>query len=231
MYFLYEIRRKNNGKVYIGKTSRTVEWRWQRHINDAFAGKGNARFPQALRKYGPDAFDVCQINCAETEEEINELEKLYISIHRSFLPQKGYNMRLGGDGGQWSEESRRLKSEQVRGKNNPRFGQKCSEETKEKIRRTQLGSTKPPRPGQSVGEKNHMFGRKHSPEAIAKMSGPRESLQGKNHPGYRHDITDEIITKTLAETGGTFKAAQRLNCSQGLVAGRARRLGLIGPRA
>lgn len=80
-----------NGKVYIGQTRYTVEFRWRQHIHT----KDNAYFHKAIQKYGSDNFTV------ETLEEceykyLNAKEIFYIAKYNSF--KKGYNSTIGGDG-------------------------------------------------------------------------------------------------------------------------------------
>ncbi len=50
-----------------------------RHGNDSY-------FHNALRKYGPDAFDLCVVTHARSDEEAAELEKVFIERYRPLSP-------------------------------------------------------------------------------------------------------------------------------------------------
>lgn len=94
---LYIIRNTVNDKVYIGKTYKTIEWRFKEHIRQA---KNKSKTPyklqKAILKYGADKFYIELIDKFEAgileEKEIEYIAK-YDSYHN------GYNSTLGGDTG------------------------------------------------------------------------------------------------------------------------------------
>lgn len=94
MAYIYQITNDINGKIYIGKTERTVEERFKEHCRDAFnRNYENRPLYAAIRKYGIDHFHI------ETLEETSypeERETYWIEAKRSF--KNGYNATLGGDG-------------------------------------------------------------------------------------------------------------------------------------
>ena len=94
MAYIYQITNDINGKIYIGKTERTVEERFKEHCQDAFRRNFEKRpLYAAIRKYGASHFHV------ETLEETDnpeEREIYWIEVKRSF--KNGYNATLGGDG-------------------------------------------------------------------------------------------------------------------------------------
>ena len=51
---IYIITNIQNNKVYIGQTIRPVEYRFNRHINDALNNKLDTHFARAIRKYGKE---------------------------------------------------------------------------------------------------------------------------------------------------------------------------------
>lgn len=89
--FIYKITNKVNGKVYIGQTRYTVEFRWRQHIHK----KDNTHFHNAIRKYGVDNFIVETLEECDYKD-LNSKEIFYIAKYDSF--KKGYNSTLGGDG-------------------------------------------------------------------------------------------------------------------------------------
>ena len=124
---IYKITNKINGKVYIGQTIRPVEYRFNRHINDAMHNILNTHFARAIRKYGPDQWQFEVIDNAETQEELNQKEQYWIRYYNSV--EEGYNetdaiTKCGGN-------TYQSKTEQE------------MEEIKEKIRQTKLGAKNP----------------------------------------------------------------------------------------
>ena len=95
---VYRITNKENGKSYIGITTKTIEARWAMHLNASDKGKCLHRpLYLAIKKYGADAFRMEMVCEAQTTDELRELEKHHISACGTFAPG-GYNATLGGDG-------------------------------------------------------------------------------------------------------------------------------------
>ncbi len=95
--YIYLIRNLVNGKAYIGKTEKTVAWRFSRHKFKAKRGSTYA-LHAAMRKYGVHNFSVIEIASCEPYQ-LNDLEKHFISAYETFAPAgKGYNLTLGGEG-------------------------------------------------------------------------------------------------------------------------------------
>ena len=86
---IYKITNKVNGKVYIGQTIRPVEYRFNRHINDAMHNILDTHFARAIRKYGPYNWQLDVIDGAETQEELNQKEQYWIRYYNSV--EEGYN--------------------------------------------------------------------------------------------------------------------------------------------
>lgn len=100
--FIYKIVNDVNNKIYIGQTVQNPSKRLQGHINDAFIidyskmdYKYNHKFARALRKYGPEHFEMIIIEECDIEK-LNEKEVYYINKYNSF--ENGYNTTLGGEG-------------------------------------------------------------------------------------------------------------------------------------
>lgn len=93
---IYKVTNSITDKCYIGKTTCTLEARKSKHLKNVRLG-GNTKFYNAIRKYGIDKFVWEVIDSADNEESLNKLEMQYILEYDSF--KSGYNMTLGGDGG------------------------------------------------------------------------------------------------------------------------------------
>ena len=91
---IYCVENKTNQKLYIGKTTLTIQMRWSGHC----ACRGTSAIENAIRKYGPDNFTIREIDSAATREELNALERHWIAKLNTRAPC-GYNLRPGGEGG------------------------------------------------------------------------------------------------------------------------------------
>ena len=100
MGFIYKVTNTVNGKVYIGKTIHSIDWRWNTHLHSAYnerMGDYDVLFHRAIRKYGIDAFDVVEIEKCENAI-LGEREKYWIEQYDSYSKENGYNCTLGGEG-------------------------------------------------------------------------------------------------------------------------------------
>lgn len=93
---IYKVTNKENGKVYIGKTSRELKQRLWAHYKSVRSGS-ETNFHNALRKYPKDSFQWEVIATTDNNDELNQLEVQFIKEYDSF--KSGYNMTEGGDGG------------------------------------------------------------------------------------------------------------------------------------
>lgn len=115
---VYSITHIATGREYVGFTSKTVSQRWRAHRAAATAGK-QTHFARALRKYGPDAFDIKLEAVLPTNAEAKLAERILIALRAP-----AFNMTSGGDGtpghevsaeararmGYWSGKTRSLAS-------------------------------------------------------------------------------------------------------------------------
>lgn len=115
--YVYKITNHCNGKQYVGKTTRTIEQRFKDHMSNI---RSRTKLSNAVLKYGKQNFVVELIDVAESVEELNNKERYWIS-----MLQPEYNMTEGGDGV--------YSSNQMRGRGNPFFGKRHTQETKNRI--------------------------------------------------------------------------------------------------
>lgn len=90
---VYKVKNSNNGKIYIGVTTKTVEDRKQDHEQKAQKGI-RSYFQEAIATYGPEAFTWEQIDTANDTNELADKERQYILKYNSL--EKGYNSDSGG---------------------------------------------------------------------------------------------------------------------------------------
>jgi group I intron endonuclease len=99
-YIIY--RHTLNNKDYIGYTSQTLEERLEDHIKESIVDKSERHFHRAIRKYGVETITSVILDSATTKEEAKQKERHYIMELDTF--KNGYNMTLGGDGGNTKEK-------------------------------------------------------------------------------------------------------------------------------
>lgn len=95
---LYIIRNDVNDKVYVGKTYRSIEYRFKQHIRDSKDSRRknyNYKFYRAMRKHGADKFHIELLGVFE-QGILEQKEIEYIAKYDSY--HNGYNSTLGGDG-------------------------------------------------------------------------------------------------------------------------------------
>lgn len=159
---VYLIRNTVNGKVYVG-SSVNIAARWGGHRNQLRKGKHTSRHLQAAwNNYGEENFSFVKRRVCSVEDLLR-VEQDYIELYCSSDSDCGYNIckRAGRPpdltGMAKSDETKKRMSEYHR--NRPVDHQRKIDEA-------------------NTGEKNGMFGRKHSPEMIEHY---RRMSTGKKH--------------------------------------------------
>ena len=134
-FIVYMHVNRINKKIYIGIThySENPNRRW-------ISGKGyfrNKHFSDAINKYGWEAFEHIIVAEHLTKKEACELEQHLIREYRTQDKKYGYNITNGGEFFRHTEESKRLMSENRKGKGLQKF----SEEHKQKLREHHSGGS------------------------------------------------------------------------------------------
>lgn len=207
-YVIYAHINKANNKIYIGQTSIKPEKRWKSGCGYV----GNKYFYNAIKKYGWDGFEHVIIADGLTLEEANKYEKELIKKYQSNNKEYGYNIREGGKNGAMSLESRRKISESkmghivtdetkekisknhadMSGRNNPMYGKRHSEETREKIRQRNKSKEK--------------RGIERSAEIIQKMKDNHADFSGDKNPMAR-PVIQLTMNEEYVKTFPTLKEA------------------------
>lgn len=94
---IYKVENKINGKIYIGKTIKSLTIRKNAHKQES-KRLSPYYFHQAIRKYGFENFEWTILQFAFNIEKLNALEKFYINLYKSNNREKGYNLTEGGEG-------------------------------------------------------------------------------------------------------------------------------------
>ena len=87
-----------SGRKYVGLTSQTILQRWNQHVSKAYDSKGGRwHFPNAIRKYGKDAFSHEILEVCDSLESANLAEEKWIEFHKTRDLQFGFNLMKGGN--------------------------------------------------------------------------------------------------------------------------------------
>lgn len=141
----------------------------------------------SIEKYDFESFEVIkELDIAYSKDELNNLEKYYIEKYDSV--NLGYNIESGGNNSKMNEQTKLKLSIRFKGENNPFYGCKHSEETKELMRRPK------------------------SPEHIAKLTenNRKNAKSGGNHP----QAIKVVCTTTGKEFDCIKDASLFYNCDQ-----------------
>lgn len=185
--YVYEITHRENKTIYVGIAVNPAK-RWEKHTCNNAKHNDSPKLKNALQKYGKDAFAFEVIDCLPSKATAGHIETLMIAVYR-LLGQPVYNISSGGDTG---------------------FTGKHSEEAKAKMRaswakRKAAGFTQSEeyRKKQSLRSR----GRKHSAEAIAKMSAAKK---GKvNSEAHKQKIREARLGKKASEESRAKMSATR----------------------
>jgi group I intron endonuclease len=203
--FIYKITNKINGKIYVGKTSKTIHERFNAHLKHA-RNKVNRHLYDSINCYGAENFEVSLIEICN-EEIANERERFWI-LELSCMSPNGYNMTFGGDGGNtltgWSEEEKReLWNNQAK----KRIGRKTTEETRKKISESHRGKIIPEE--QKVAISKTLKSKYESGE----ITPNTPKLHGKDHPQYL-EVDVERVLKLIFECNTLQKISEIIGVSK-----------------
>lgn len=214
---IYLITNNANGKVYVGLTKHTADFRFAKHVIDARNGRGKALYRDILQ-FGPERFKVETLCDAPDIDRANELEKMYIARYRSTDPAIGYNVLRGGSpdsvysytadvrrrigsihkGKVLSAETRAKMSASKKGKP----GHRWSEEDKKKISLRMMGNKR--QVGRKLSEETKTkmsaaaikanTGKKQSPETRAKRSASIKASWARR-PDLKRAASERMVLR------------------------------------
>lgn len=145
--YIYKITNVVNNKIYIGKTSKSIEERFAGHLY-AMSSYRDGKYKKVSRlyasmcKYGADKFVVSEVEIVDNPSQLDEREVYWIKRLDSTNPAIGYNIAPGGNGGalfkghKHSAKSKLLMSEKRRGQPSNRAGVSMTQDQKDKISRS-----------------------------------------------------------------------------------------------
>lgn len=217
MGIIYKATNKVNLKSYVGKTEFSLETRRAAHEVSAFEKNKNFIFSHALRKYGKDNFEWSILEECNNET-LNEKEIFYIGELRTYIgfsDCQGYNMTIGGDGGNLNEFHPRKKefykviALKNSGENNflNKMSFKDREDFLDKNQRGKNNSCsrsnyywsderREKHSQARIGVKNGFYGKIHDEETRKKMSeNGKGKITGKKNPMFGKKGENNHLTK------------------------------------
>lgn len=152
-YTIYQITNLINNKIYIGKHQ-------TKYLNDDYFGSGKL-ISRAIEKYKIENFKKEILHIFDNEEEMNNKEKELVTIDFC-LREDTYNETVGGYGGFYHINNKKVKSYYVQKAKDSWFSRPESERIEINKKKAQKG------------ENNFWYGKDHS---------------GKNNPRYNVVVT------------------------------------------
>ena len=159
--YVYLVKNLVNGKMYFGITENDFDTRYDGNIAKY---THNEHLRRSIEKYGIENFEINkEFDVAYNEDDLYDLEDMYICIYNTLDGRYGYNKKRSGSkhkgngklntqtkkkisetkkGQPCSEEHKRKLSESHKGKPSPKKGKPLSEEHKRKLSEAQKGKTK-----------------------------------------------------------------------------------------
>jgi group I intron endonuclease len=189
---VYLIANKVNGKQYVGQTVKALKTRWSEHKSPAAI----TRFSRAVKKYGPEAFEMSVLQVCETKEEMDFVEMFYIVLLNTKSPN-GYNLTDGGEG---------------------TSGMHPSPSTVEKMRQAKLGKKQTAEhvasrlKGRTEGKRWHGHTEETKKLISEKLTGPTNANFGKPHSAQHNQRIKESNLKAHLWQHGTGTAYQKYGC-------------------
>ena len=198
---IYVIENLENGKKYIGQTTRVdLAERFREHCGNSTTSVC-PKLRNAIKKYGKDCFVIEPLWTSETcnQHELDTKEMELIEEHNTLNPN-GYNLTKGGMGGRHSDETKllisekskqawNLKGEQFRKERKERGN---TEESKQKVSETlkELFRSKPEL-REKISQRNK--GKKRTEESKERYR--QASQQRINNPEYIQKMKENAMKK------------------------------------
>lgn len=188
--YIYKTTNLLNGKIYVGK-------RIYRKKDDTWYLGSGVYLNRAIKKHGRENFVKEIIEWCSDKKELCNKEIYWIKYFNSTNLKIGYNLSLGGDGGNVGKEAYIKIGNKLRGKKKPKeFGEKVSKALK----------NKPKSKEHNEKVKQSLIGRKRPQEVVDKMS---KSIKEKYDSGRKSPVQIEIYqyNKKTGDYIQSFKSA------------------------
>jgi group I intron endonuclease len=187
---VYQITNTVNGKNYFGQAITNDETGndWHYRCKTELRYPHNPHYERAIKKYGMQSFVSSSFAMAYNQEELNELEQYAIAEFKSYLPEHGYNKRMGGEnGGKLSQETRDKIGAAHKGK---------TLSTEHRSFLSELARNRTPEHRAKIGAAHK--GKKRTDEARAKMSAANKGKKRTDEARKNMSVAQKGRPKTEA---------------------------------
>lgn len=180
---IYKITNLTNNKVYIGQTDRLNEREREHFYRLGRCEHHNEYLQKSFNKHGKDNF---KFQIIELTDDLDNRELYWLNEYGGLNSENTYNFK-NPKTKEWSEYTKVKQSKSMLGENNPNFGNKWTDEQKEKASKSKKGKKLEDLIGEEkaklVKEKmsKSQTGRKHSEEVKEKI---RQANIGEKNPAY-----------------------------------------------
>lgn len=172
-----------SGKRYIGQTCQKPSSRW----SHGHGYRNNTHFSNAIEKYGWENFKHEYLCVVHYKSVADLFEQHYIAKYDTFNQDHGYNLTKGGGGTLGTSMTEDNKRKLIESRRNAVFTSEQRKHISETLKEG-YASGRIPKPSMSeearermsrdrTGEGNPMYGKHHSPEAVASMIAKRTGLK------------------------------------------------------
>lgn len=131
--YIYKITNNINGKIYIGLHKHNLN-----ELDESYWGSGKI-ITCAINKEGKENFSREILEWCYDRESLKQKEIYWIEKLDARNPNIGYNVAIGGDGGNLGEAVNKHLSDIRKGENHWNYGKHLSEETRKKISEAHKG--------------------------------------------------------------------------------------------
>jgi len=200
-----------NMKIYIGQS---IEYK--KRIAQHLYSKEDDHFHRAIRKYGTENFGFCIIHDDIDSIWLDDWEIYYINFYNSFI--NGYNSTPGGK----CHRGRKLSEETKQKISKSNKGRIITEETKQKLSKAHKGKVKTEEARLKISKLQK--GRKYSEEAKLNMSKAQKGriiteearlkISNKLKGQKLSEETKQKISNTLKEKGKKHSEESKLKMSK-----------------
>ena len=220
--YVYMVRNKINGKIYFGITVNDFQ---RRYTGNIAKNTHNDHLRNSINTYGIENFEINEeFDVAYNEDDLWDLEDMYICLYNTLDKHYGYNKRRSGSKrkgcGKMSEESRHKNSE-----TNTKVWANMSEDKKKQWRencsraKTEMWANKSDEEKKQHGEATKQGIANMSEEEKRQLSEKRsEAIKGEKHPRATEVIcleTQQVFT-TIKEAEQWFGCSHHIgNCCRG----------------
>lgn len=214
---IYKITLKQDGRSYIGLTSRSLETRLIEHKYESKKFRKTTNyFYNAIKKYGWESFESITLIETDNIDALNAYENYYVSLFGTRDDKFGFNLKDGGGAkGRMSDRTKQLLSQLKKGKyigeknpmfgktgeKSPLFGRKHTEETKRKMREARKNisdETRKKLVEANTGEKNPMYGKTPHNKGVS-MSN---EIKIKVSQAIKKSYADKLAAKLKTDMAG-----------------------------